>query len=270
MKVLKQNIDFFFFDLFLKLILGGAIIITLIDFASNHSLFTDLIFLGIIIFSILLLRFASLKISVIFFASLLYSLMLYRSFSMDGFFSGNRIIVFIIIGFIYSLLLKGSLRWIMHGITMAGLSILLLFQLILPGYFNGVGGSAVLGEALPYLIIYSTISFPTAILKDRYDKQKEELFFRQEKLNKLNTELENLVNERTLKIVQKNEQLTKYSYANAHRVRGPLARILGLLNISMLKTENDYHFYFTKIKFEAEEIDKILKEINADLDQHID
>jgi signal transduction histidine kinase len=196
--------------------------------------------------------------------------MLYRSFTLDGFYSGNRIVLFITLGFIYSLLLKSPWRWIMHGVTLAGLIALFFMQLLYPQIFGGKGGSHVIGEGLPYFVIYFSIGLSTMILKDKYDLQKEELLNRQNELNAINDNLEALVNERSKKILLKNEQLTKYAFTNAHSVRGPLARILGLIMVFKFDKEANYPFFFEKVKDEAESIDKILKEINEELDQNID
>ena len=158
----------------------------------------------------------------------------------------------------------------MHAITLAGLSIQFVLQFLHPEDFLGKGGSDIINEGVPYFVIYLSIGLSTMILKDKYDEQKEELLLRQNELNAINDNLEALVNERSQKIITKNEQLTKYAFTNAHNVRGPLARILGLIIVSKLEKESDYQFFFEKVKEEAESIDKILKQINEELDQHID
>ena len=91
-----------------------------------------------------------------------------------------------------------------------------------------------------------------------------------EELNAINQNLENLVNDRTEKIRLKNEQLIKYSFTNAHKVRGPLARILGLIFVSEIETDSGHRSLFEKVKKEAVDIDKIIREINSELDEHID
>lgn len=223
-----------------------------------------------LIISYLMLKYLSLKTSVLFFTSLILALMLQRSFALDGFYAGNRMILFLTLGFIYSLLLQSHWRWIMHAITLTGLIVLFILQILHPENFQGKGGSDVIGVGMPYFVIYISISMSTLILKGKYDTQKNELLTRQNELNAINDNLEGLVNERSEKIILKNEQLTKYAFTNAHSVRGPLARILGLITVTKLETEHDYAFFFDKVKKEAENIDKILKEINKELDEHID
>ena len=155
----------------------------------------------------------------------------------------------------------------MHAMTLMGLMILFILQFLHPENFQDKGGANLAGEALPYFVIYISISLSTMILKDKYNAQKDELLSRQNELNAINDNLEELVKERSEKIILKNEQLTKYAFTNAHNVRGPLARILGLISVLKLETDRDYTFFFDKVKDEAESMDKILKEINEELEQ---
>lgn len=108
-----------------------------------------------------------------------------------------------------------------------------------------------------------------AELKDKSDElaaQNEELTQSEENLNKINQHLESLVEERTRKIRKQNELLLKYAYANAHHVRGPVARVLGLIQVSKMKTDLDLPWLFEKVENEAKEIDSILKRIATDLE----
>ena len=63
----------------------------------------------------------------------------------------------------------------------------------------------------------------------------------------------------------KNDQLLKYSFDNAHKVRGPLARILGLLNLVYFDEKESTEFYLEKIKSESESMDSILHAIGIEL-----
>jgi len=179
-------------------------------------------------------------------------------------------LIFITLGFIYSLLLKSRSRWVMHSTTLIGLIILFILQYMHPEFFQGKGGPSIITVGLPYFVIYLSIGLSTMFLKDKYDIQKEELLIRQNELNAINNNLEALVDERTMKVILKNEQLSKYAFTNAHDVRGPLARILGLIIVAKLEKDPDYPLLFNKVQEEAESIDKILKEINEELDQQID
>jgi hypothetical protein len=86
-------------------------------------------------------------------------------------------------------------------------------------------------------------------------------------LNEINENLETIILERTNNVKQKNDYLVKYSFANAHYVRGSLARILGLVQLAKLEKQVDYPFLFIKINEQAKEIDIVLKKINEELEE---
>jgi light-regulated signal transduction histidine kinase (bacteriophytochrome) len=44
-----------------------------------------------------------------------------------------------------------------------------------------------------------------------------------------------MVDERTQELSMKNDQLSEYAFINAHKLRAPLARIMGLLQIYRMK-----------------------------------
>lgn len=78
-----------------------------------------------------------------------------------------------------------------------------------------------------------------------------------------NTDLEKKIIERTEKIRIQLNQLNSYAYMNAHEVRGPLARIMGLS--ILLKQEKDpaeHIFLAEKILFSCEELDTIIQRMN--------
>lgn len=94
-------------------------------------------------------------------------------------------------------------------------------------------------------------------------KQNEELKVQQEYIQNINVELEKKVEIRTKELFEKNLILEKYSYANSHNVRGPLSRILGLIevfkinNVAMPTEELMLH-----IQNSATELDKIIHDLN--------
>ncbi len=77
------------------------------------------------------------------------------------------------------------------------------------------------------------------------------------------TEKENL----EIELLRHNKKLLKYAYLNAHEVRGPVARLLGLIQVSKLDTDPDYPWFFEKVENEATSIDKVLKVITEELNE---
>jgi tetratricopeptide (TPR) repeat protein len=88
-----------------------------------------------------------------------------------------------------------------------------------------------------------------------------------EEIKQINDHLEEEVNVRTEKIQLQNQKLIEYAFFNAHKVRGPLARVLGLValtkNESSLEEVKSLH---EKIHLSALELDEVVKEINQKLD----
>ncbi|MFT6035168.1 MAG: signal transduction histidine kinase [Marivirga sp.] len=184
--------------------------------------------------------------------------------------------VLIIVGFIYSVMLKGKIMWIMHGINFILLNTIFVFHI--DDYITA---------GITYSTMYFILTYATGILKCNYDKinrnltrtnielnqkaeeieaQNEELLQIQENLNTLNQDLEKLVNQRTAKIQLQNETLIKYSYSNAHHLRGPVARLLGLANVYELEKTPEADLIIEKMVTQAKEIDSVVKQINVELE----
>jgi signal transduction histidine kinase len=108
-----------------------------------------------------------------------------------------------------------------------------------------------------------------AELKNRAEEietQNEMLIESRAKLLDINQNLELIVHEKTKSIQKQNEVLLNYSYTNAHKVRGPVARILGLIQLSKIKTDLNYPWFFEKVEDETHQIDEIIRRISKDLD----
>lgn len=184
--------------------------------------------------------------------------------------------VVLIVGFVFSVLLKGRLMWIMHGIAFTIINTIFVFHL-----------EDAVTAAITYSTLYFILTYATGVLKSGYDRihqylrdtniqlnekakeieaQNEELLQIQDNLSALNANLEKIVNERTAKIQVQNEALIKYSYTNAHHLRGPVARLLGLASVYKLEPKTNPDFFIEKMVDQAKEIDSVVKQINIDLE----
>jgi hypothetical protein len=184
--------------------------------------------------------------------------------------------IVLLVGFIFSIMLKGKTMWIMHCIA---------FLILNTVFALRVEGSVT--AAITYSTLYFVLTYATWILKYNYDKmnlhlrnanielheksdeiaaQNEELLQTQDHLNLLNSNLEKEVTERTFKIMEQNEMLIKYSYTNAHQLRGPVARLLGLASIYKLEPNPDYDFFVSKMLDQAKELDEVIRQINIELE----
>jgi signal transduction histidine kinase len=97
--------------------------------------------------------------------------------------------------------------------------------------------------------------------------QTEELRASNEKIEAINANLEDVVNERTTTIKNQNLRLRDYAYFNAHKVRGPLARIMGLISIVEYEFPHEgFGPYVGMLKASSNELDKAIREINIVLE----
>lgn len=87
-------------------------------------------------------------------------------------------------------------------------------------------------------------------------------------IQKINEELEQKVFERTQQWQAQNKKLVDYAFFNAHKVRGPLARILGLINIMRMEFNDPETIRFTDmLSKSAEELNEVVSQINRILEE---
>lgn len=99
--------------------------------------------------------------------------------------------------------------------------------------------------------------------KNKLEQQAKELHAGNKVTQEINANLEKIVESRTLKINQQNTALRNYEFENSHSVRGPLARILGLISLVDLSTMNDdQKVLVERIGESANELDEIIKNIS--------
>jgi signal transduction histidine kinase len=73
---------------------------------------------------------------------------------------------------------------------------------------------------------------------DEIQAQNEEIISQGEEIRVINENLEKIVLERTKELEKKNKALEDYAFINAHKLRSPVASILGLINL-LKKTSLD-------------------------------
>lgn len=104
---------------------------------------------------------------------------------------------------------------------------------------------------------------------DKIEEQNKVLLRQSQELNVLNNYLGELVEQKTRSIKDQNEMLVKLSFTNAHKVRGPVARILGLITVFRMETDLNHPWIFEKVESEVKNIDQILLTISHDLDSTV-
>jgi len=208
-----------------------------------------------------------------------------------GYKTGIHVCAIVMLGYGNSLMLKSKLRNTMHLLILCLLVALAIIQIQYPDVVKTNQSDNIFQLFIPYIVVYFAMAYSSGILRDKYDTANEDLLIanditseknqkiatqnealniNQEKLNQINLHLEEMVQLRTQKLWQKNEQLVKYAFENAHNVRGPLARLLGWLYLYSVDKSIPQEQILASIKKEAESIDEILKKLSVEIYDHID
>jgi tetratricopeptide (TPR) repeat protein len=97
--------------------------------------------------------------------------------------------------------------------------------------------------------------------------QKQKLLSANEEIKTMNDNLESIVKSRTEKIEAQKEQLTEFAFFNAHKVRGPLARIIGLIYLFKRQKALQIDEFTDRLEIVASEMDQVLSQINQLLEE---
>ncbi len=292
MNHVEKPIEAIFLESLLKLCLISVLIITGMDFYfSNFNLVRseviDLTILLAIVWSYLLYKRGNFILAVLHIGFITMAAMFYQNIVANGITSSSMAVV-LIIGFGFSVLLKSKTPLILHCVTLMGMVAVFTWMALHPIHYGKPKADDIIVTGVTYCILYMVIAYSSWILKQRYDTsleilastnieliektneietQNEELLQSQQNLYQLNNHLEEMVERRTKEVHRQNEQLIKYAYSNAHHLRGPVARVLGLIQLSKMKTDLDYPELFQKIEVQTNEIDEVVKSINKELER---
>jgi len=104
---------------------------------------------------------------------------------------------------------------------------------------------------------------------DEIQAQNEEIQAQAEEIKGINENLENLVRERTRELEQKNKALEEYAFINAHKLRAPVASILGLINLIGKHgiKEQDADEIKERLQTAADELDKVVGSITKAIER---
>jgi signal transduction histidine kinase len=98
---------------------------------------------------------------------------------------------------------------------------------------------------------------------------EEELVASGEELRQINESLNLQVQHRTQALINQNKKLLQYAFINAHKVRSPLARILGLVNLIGYEIDLNEkgRDLLRHLNLSANELDDVLKEVRVNLEE---
>jgi signal transduction histidine kinase len=291
MNQFKRPIEQYFLDTLLKIALVSILIVMAVDFYFTRffvirSLIVNVVVLVAILTAFMLHKQGFFKTAVLWIGFLIMTAMFYQSIESDSITTSSMAVV-MVIGFGFSILLSGRLPLFLHAITIIGMIAIFVWMALHPHQYGKPNASDIIVAGITYVMLYIVIGLSSWRLRKRYDEvlailvttnrdlidktheiemQNEELVQSQENLYQLNTHLESLVDTRTQEVTKRNEQLIRYTYANAHHLRGPVARVLGLIQLSKMDTTLDFPFIFQKVEEQVLEIDEVVKGINRELE----
>ena len=101
----------------------------------------------------------------------------------------------------------------------------------------------------------------------RVDRRKDWQDNSKDKIIKTSNENTTSATEHNIELVELEEKLHQCTNLNSHKVRGPIARVLGLVELSRLDKDIDYDWFFRRIKHEVRHIDKIIKRVSRELER---
>lgn len=286
-----KTIEVLFLESLLKIGLISISIVIAVDFSFNRfEVLRSLIVNGAVLFAIIttfiLHRKGFFRVAVLWIGFAIMAAMFYQSIAADTITTSSMAVV-MVVGFGFSVLLRGLLPWVLHAVTLSGMAGIFTWLALHPVRYNQQMPGDIVIAGVTYLVLYAVIAYSSKLLKHRYDEalnmlaeknvelaekaqeietQNEELQQSQENLFELNKHLEQLVSERTNKIQEQNERLIRYAYTNAHHLRGPVARLLGLLQLAKLESKLDYEFLFNRMEEQTIELDEVVKGINQELE----
>lgn len=286
----KKPIEEFFLESLLKICLASILIVMAADlYFSRFLVLRSVIVNSTVLFAIasafLLHYWKRFKFAVLWIGVTITSAMFYQSIESDSITTSSMAVV-MIVGFGYSVLLKGKLLSLIHGITLLGMMAIFTWLAAYPARYGKSDYSDIVIAGVTYGILYYVIAYSSWQLKKRYDEvitlllganreliektheiesQNEELIQTQENLYELNNHLESIVEARTQEVTQQNERLIRYAYTNAHHLRGPVARLLGLIQLTKIDSSLSMEFLCHKVEEQTLEIDQVIKGINREL-----
>ena len=98
--------------------------------------------------------------------------------------------------------------------------------------------------------------------------QNQEIQAQGEEIKGINENLENLVRQRTAELEKKNKALEEYAFINAHKLRSPVASILGLVNLlTKIPTTEEGKSVLEHLQLSADKLDDIVRSITKAIER---
>lgn len=101
-------------------------------------------------------------------------------------------------------------------------------------------------------------------------EQKAEIEAQSDEILSINENLEMLVKQRTTELEEQNKKLESFAFFTAHELRGPLARILGLVSIiNKEKLTDDNKLLIDHLDIASKELDEVVHSVSGDVSNRV-
>jgi tetratricopeptide (TPR) repeat protein len=105
--------------------------------------------------------------------------------------------------------------------------------------------------------------------KNAIEIQATALLKLNDELVELNKTLEVRINERTSQLTIQNQRLAEYTFINAHKLRAPVASILGLINLLDQGAEDEREMILRHLRTCGEQLDDVIHQVSRNLEAAI-
>lgn len=102
--------------------------------------------------------------------------------------------------------------------------------------------------------------------KNAIELQAAALVKLNEALQELNRSLEDRIDERSRQLLIQNQKLSEYAFFNAHKLRAPVASILGLINLVQTSEPHEHATIIAHLKTCGDQLDAIIRNISRELE----
>lgn len=168
--------------------------------------------------------------------------------------------------------------------------IMILISVVATAFFLSMNADLIMDQFLVQggLLLAAIAIFMIVLIKTRYDltvkeikarlalqisneeiqAQSEEIYSQAEEIRVINENLEEIVKERTKELEKKNAALEEYAFINAHKLRSPVASILGLVNLLRKTVLNEEgRGIMTHLEDSTAKLDEIVSSITKTIEK---
>lgn len=282
------QIESFFIKRVVWAALLATLLLSLIDLMTRSEIVSINILINISIIFTLLLAILLQYVKKILVSGVIASITILFIILFEFFITGElrygSLSVILVMALFFALFFNGWLRAMMHFLGYNSVLAICVFYF----FVNDETPDHFIVTASIYILMYLIIAYSSSQLKERYlasinmlsirneelfnayaeiELHREELRANNEHLNQHNNNLENTLLKKAQLLSKQNKLLIRHAHAHAHDLRGPLARIIGLLYLYEIDNQTEKSILFKNIKDETHELEAVVNRITKRLNK---